>query len=118
MASPISHCATISMFGSSFARSIIVFPMRPAAPTSNTRTLAFIRGNPQAVHSLCKRLAAHQSSIAAGDRDAVGSAVLSGFRDACENVVICALRTAHTTALIRLSWENLSVSLESLERFA
>src|SRR5436190_1726438 len=36
--SPRSHCATISISGSSLARSATVFPMRPAAPTSNTRT--------------------------------------------------------------------------------
>src|SRR5438046_6739396 len=36
--SPKSHCATMSIFGSALARSTTVFPMRPAAPTSNTRT--------------------------------------------------------------------------------
>src|SRR5947208_14658732 len=37
MESPRSHRAMISIFELSSARSVIVFPMRPAAPTSNTR---------------------------------------------------------------------------------
>src|SRR5438067_10676436 len=36
--SPRSHHATMSILGSSFARSLMVFPIRPAAPMSNTRT--------------------------------------------------------------------------------
>jgi len=39
--SPRSQRAAMSMLGSPFARALIVFPMRPAAPISNTRILEF-----------------------------------------------------------------------------